>query len=151
MPSPTPAGSEIEARFVNLSAQAVEVIELLPQVPAELLAAIQRSQTPAALADLAAAYMDIEPAEKQEMLETVDLAARLDKVSQLLAHRLEVLRLSREIGRQTKASLDERQREVLLREQMAAIQKPAGRRQRARPPRSPSWKRRSPTPACRRR
>ena len=70
--------------------------------------------------------MDIKPDEKQEILETVDLAARLDKVSHLLAHRLEVLRLSPEIGRQTKASLDERQREVLLREQMAAIQQQLG-------------------------
>src|SRR4249920_177399 len=44
----------------------------------------------------------------------------------MLAHRIEVLRLSQEIGRQTKAALDERQREVLLREQMAAIQKQLG-------------------------
>src|SRR5208282_3303143 len=43
-----------------------------------------------------------------------------------LAHRIEVLRLSQEIGRQTKAALDERQREVLLREQMAAIQRQLG-------------------------
>ncbi len=50
----------------------------------------------------------------------------MDKVSKLLAHRVEVLRLSAEIGQQTKAALDERQREVLLREQMAAIQKQLG-------------------------
>src|SRR5262249_27336333 len=55
-----------------------------------------------------------------------DVGARIDKVSRLLAHRIEVLRLSQEIGRQTKAALDERQREVLLREQMAAIQKQLG-------------------------
>ena len=100
--------------------------ELLPQAPAELRMAIEGMQSPAALADLAAAYMDIAPPEKQEILETVDLTARLDKVSRLLAHRLEVLKLSAEIGRQTKASLDDRQREVLLREQMAAIQKQLG-------------------------
>ncbi|MGA8359696.1 MAG: endopeptidase La, partial [Xanthobacteraceae bacterium] len=117
---------EIEARFVNLKAQAVQAIELLPQVPADLLAAIQSIETPAALADLATAYMDVKPEEKQEILETVDLVARMDKVSRTLAHRIEILRLSQEIGRQTKASLDERQREVLLREQMAAIQKQLG-------------------------
>ena len=50
----------------------------------------------------------------------------MDKVSRLLAHRIEVLRLSQEIGRQTKVALDERQREVLLREQMAAIQRQLG-------------------------
>src|SRR5437764_4887334 len=70
--------------------------------------------------------MDIKPEEKQEILETVDITARMDKVSRLLAHRIEVLRLSQEIGRQTKAALDERQREVLLREQMAAIQRQLG-------------------------
>ena len=50
----------------------------------------------------------------------------MEKVSRLLAHRIEVLRLSQEIGRQTKAALDDRQREVLLREQMAAIQRQLG-------------------------
>ncbi len=118
--------SEIEARFVNLKAQAVEAVQLLPQVPADLLAAIQSIDTPSALADLATAYMDVKPDEKQEILETVDIAARMEKVSRMLAHRIEVLRLSQEIGRQTKAALDERQREVLLREQMAAIQRQLG-------------------------
>src|SRR5215468_10660383 len=117
---------EIEARFLNLKAQAVEAIQLLPQVPADLLAAIQSIEAPAALADLAAAYMDIKPEEKQEILETVDIAARMDKVSRMLSHRIEILRLSQEISRQTKAALDERQREVLLREQMAAIQRQLG-------------------------
>jgi ATP-dependent Lon protease len=87
---------------------------------------VQSVTSPGGLADLAAAYMDVEPAEKQEILETVDLTARMDKVARMLAHRIEVLRLSHEIGRQTKASLDERQREVLLREQMAAIQRQLG-------------------------
>ncbi len=50
----------------------------------------------------------------------------MEKVSRLLGHRIEVLRLSQEIGRQTKTALDERQREVLLREQMAAIQRQLG-------------------------
>ncbi|HEX4410785.1 MAG TPA: endopeptidase La [Xanthobacteraceae bacterium] len=126
IPEPESRTSEIEARFVNLKAQAVEAIELLPQVPGDLLAAIQSIETPPALADLSAAYMDIKPDEKQEILETVDITARMDRVSRLLAHRIEVLRLSQEIGKQTKASLDERQREVLLREQMAAIQKQLG-------------------------
>ena len=123
---PETRSPEIEARFVNLKAQAVEAVELLPQAPTELVAAIQSIEAAPALADLSAAYMDIKPEEKQEILETVDITARMDKVSRLLAHRIEVLRLSQEIGRQTKAKLDERQREVLLREQMAAIQRQLG-------------------------
>ena len=94
IPEPEIRTPEIEARFVNLKAQAVEAVELLPQAPAELVAAIQSIEAPAALADLAAAYMDIKPEEKQEILETVDIAARMDKVSRMLSHRIEILRLS---------------------------------------------------------
>ena len=123
---PEDRSAEIEARFVNLKAQTLEAIQLLPQAPPELLAAVQQIETPSALADLAVAYMDVKPEEKQEILETIDVSARIDKVSRMLAHRIEVLRLSQEIGRQTKAALDERQREALLREQMAAIQRQLG-------------------------
>ena len=126
LPEPQTTGSDIEARFLLLREQSLEVLSLLPQAPQELRMAIEGAQSPAALADLAAAYMDITPPEKQDILETTDLHARLEKVSKLLAHRLEVLKLSAEIGRQTKASIDERQREMLLREQMASIQKQLG-------------------------
>ncbi|HMK71430.1 MAG TPA: endopeptidase La [Xanthobacteraceae bacterium] len=126
IPEPDMRTPDVEARFVTLKAQTLEAVQLLPQAPAELLAAIQSIETPSALADLAIAYMDVKPEEKQEILETIDIVARMDKVLRLLAHRIEVLRLSQEIGRQTKAALDERQREVLLREQMAAIQRQLG-------------------------
>jgi ATP-dependent Lon protease len=126
IPEPDAKTSEIEAHFVNLKAQTIEAIQLLPQVPQDLLAAIQSIETPSELADLATAYMDVKPDEKQEILETVDITARMDKVLRQLSHRIEVLRLSQEIGKQTKAALDERQREVLLREQMAAIQRQLG-------------------------
>jgi ATP-dependent Lon protease len=126
IPEPGVKTPEIEARFVNLKSQALEAIQLLPQVPQDLLAAVQSIDEPPALTDLATGYMDVKPEEKQEILETVDIAARMDKVSRLLSHRIEVLRLSQEIGRQTKSALDERQREALLREQMAAIQRQLG-------------------------
>jgi ATP-dependent Lon protease len=126
LPEPQTMSSDIEARMLLLREQSLEVLSLLPQAPQELRLAIEGAQSPGALADLAAAYMDISSPEKQEILETVDLTARLERVSKLLAHRLEVLKLSAEIGRQTKASIDERQREALLREQMAAIQKELG-------------------------
>ncbi|TAI65492.1 endopeptidase La [Bradyrhizobium sp. Leo170] len=126
IPEPTTTSPEIEARFMNLQRQAVEAVQLLPQAPPELVGAFQATTSPGALADLTASYMDIKPQEKQEILETIDLAARMDKVSRYLAERLEVLRLSNEIGQKTKAALDERQREVLLREQMATIQRQLG-------------------------
>jgi len=126
IPEPRTRTPEIEARFLNLKNQLLEALRLLPQTPTELLATVEAVDSPAAIADLAAAYMDIKPEEKQEILETIDLLARMDKVTRILAARIEVLRLSAEIGQQTKAALDQRQREVLLREQMAAIQRQLG-------------------------
>lgn len=123
---PTTSSPEIEARFLNLQRQAIEAAELLPQAPQELIAVLQGTTSPSVLADLATSYMDIKPPDKQEILETVDLALRMDKVSRHLAERIEVLRLSNEIGQQTKATFDGRQREAILREQMATIQRQLG-------------------------
>jgi len=117
---------EVEARFIHLKQQVSEVLELLPHAPPELVTALQALTSPSALADLAAAHLDLKPEEKQEILETIDLIRRMDKVTQLLAERIEVLRLTVEIGRQTKAALDQRQKEAVLREQMAAIQRQLG-------------------------
>ncbi|MBV9530770.1 MAG: endopeptidase La [Bradyrhizobium sp.] len=123
---PTTTSPEIEARFLNLQRQAVEAIQLLPQAPPELLAAFQGATSAPALADLATSYMDIKSQDKQEILETIDLAKRMERVSKHLAERLEVLRLTAEIGQKTKAAFDERQREAILREQMATIQRQLG-------------------------
>jgi len=126
VPEPAAAGSELEARFLVLQGQVKEVFDLLPQAPPELRQTIEATTSPSLLADLAATYLDISAKEKQELLETTELLQRLDKVSKLLAHRLEVLKLTVEIGSKTKASLDTRQREMLLREQMASIQRELG-------------------------
>ncbi|MHC2286115.1 endopeptidase La [Bradyrhizobium barranii] len=126
IPEPTTSSPEIEARALNLQRQAIEAVELLPQAPPELVAMFQNTTAPGALADLATSFMDIKPQDKQEVLETIDLALRVEKVSKHLAERLEVLRISNEIGQKTKASFDERQREAILREQMATIQRQLG-------------------------
>ena len=112
--------------MLHLRNQALEVLQLLPQTPAELVNAVQGVTSAPALADLIASFMDIAPAEKQEILETFDIQRRLERVSELLSYRLEVLRLSRQIHDRTKETMDERQREFLLREQMKTIQKELG-------------------------
>ena len=119
-------GNEIEARFIQLRERALEVLQLLPQAPQELVAAVQSVGSAGALADLVAGVMDIKADEKQQVLETLDLVRRLDVVLDFVAKRLEVLRLSRQIDERTKATMDDRQREYLLREQMKSIQKELG-------------------------
>jgi len=123
---PEAVDSEIEARAHNLKQRAVEILRLLPQAPEEMVAAVQGIDAPGRLADLVAGLMEATPEEKQALLETFDLRARLDKLLEILSHRIEVLRLSREIDERTKESIDERNREHLLREQMRTIQKELG-------------------------
>lgn len=123
---PAEEGAELAARLLHLQQQAMEALQLLPQAPQPLVAAVQSATAAGALADLVAAYSDFEPAQKQAVIETTDPLARADRVSDLLAGRIEVLRLSQEIGQRTKATLDENQRRAILREQMASIQKALG-------------------------
>jgi ATP-dependent Lon protease len=123
---PPAAGADIEARMDFLKQRAVEALSLLPQVPAELARTIRGIDSAGQLADLIVSFMDVKPQEKQELLETLDLKARLDKVVKLLSHRVEVLKITRDITEQTQAALGERQREAVLREQLHQLQKELG-------------------------
>src|SRR5690606_21981924 len=126
LPDPTHNPPEIEARALRSNRLSAEAISLLPQAPAELANAIQAVESPATLADLVASFMDIKAHEKQELLEMIDLKARLDRVTELLTKRIEVLRLQRQIEEQTREAIDERQKEALLREQLRQIRKQLG-------------------------
>ena len=119
-------GAGIEARFMQLKAQAAEAIHLLPNMPEELAEVVQAIEAPGQLADMVANLLDIRNEEKQDLLETFELGERLDKVLAFLAKRVEVLRLSKEIGDKTRKEFGERQREHVLREQMRQIQKELG-------------------------
>ena len=108
--------AELEARLLHLKNQAREALSLLPQAPPEVAGAIQGVEHGGQLADFITSVMDIPPAEKQEVLEIIDVPLRMKRVSQLLSRRIEVLRLSRQISEQTKETVEGRQREFLLRE-----------------------------------
>ncbi len=126
IPEPTNTSPEIEARAAFLKERASEALSLLPQAPAELGRMITGIESPANLADLIVSFMDVKSSEKQEILETLDLKERLDKVIRLLAHRVEVLKITKDITEQTQAALGERQREAVLREQLRQLQKELG-------------------------
>jgi len=122
-----PAGGtpEIDGRFHHLQERSAEVLRLI-EAPGELVATIGAITEPGALADLVTGLLDLSPAQKQEVLDTVDLLPRLDRVIARLAYRHEVLRLSHDIGRQSRTAMEGRQREFLLREQLKTIQKELG-------------------------
>ena len=117
---------QVEARFMQLKEQSAEAIGLLANAPEELAQLVQGVTSPSILADMVANLLDIKNEEKQALLETFELKARLDKVLAHLGERVGVLRISKEIGDKTKKEFDERQREHVLREQMRQIQKELG-------------------------
>jgi len=125
-PSEVEEGKAMEARLHQLRERALEALQLLPQTPPELVQGVQGFTSAGQLADMIAGFMDLKAPEKQSVLEIVDITARVDRVLELLSHRIEVLKLSREIEGKTKATMDERQREYVLREQMRQIQKELG-------------------------
>ncbi len=117
---------DIAARVELVRARAREAMELSPGAPPEMAAAIETLESPSSLADFVAGIIDAKLTEKQEVLETIDVKERLDKVLVMLVHRIEVLKLSKEIGEQTQQSLSSQQREHVLREQLRQIQKQLG-------------------------
>jgi len=123
---PETTDSQIEARMIRVRERALELLQYLPQVSQELVGAVKSITQPGALADLVAGVSELKLPDRQLVLETIDLTQRLDVVLACLLSRLEVLRLSREVDERTKASIDQRQREYLLREQMKSIQKELG-------------------------
>jgi ATP-dependent Lon protease len=117
---------EIQARVRLLRERAVEAMQYIPNIPAELAATLEGLESPSALVDFVAGMMDAKATEKQDILELLDVKARLDAVLKLLVERIEILKLSKQIGDQTQASLSSQQREHILREQLRQIQKELG-------------------------
>jgi ATP-dependent Lon protease len=117
---------EIEARMRLLKTRARDAIQLLPNLPPEIGPAIESLDSPSALADFISGIIDVPVQEKQDLLETFDVTQLLDKLLGLLAKRIQVLQLSKEIDEQTQQTLSSQQREHILREQLRQIQKELG-------------------------
>src|SRR6185436_930586 len=88
---PAATGAENEALFLAVKAQAQEVLALSPGAPEDLATAIAGIASASMLADMVATFLEVTPAEKQELLETIDVKKRLEKVSAKLNHLRQVL------------------------------------------------------------
>jgi ATP-dependent Lon protease len=95
-------------------------------VPDEAMAAITDATEPGRLADLASGHLGVEVDKKQDLLETLDVAARLEKVYGLMQGEISVLQVERKIKSRVKSQMERTQREYYLNEQMKAIQKELG-------------------------
>ncbi len=117
---------ELEALTRNVQRTFSEIIEQIPYLPEELQMAVANIDDPAALAHLIAGALRISTEEKQELLEQVDVTARLRHLSQILARELEVVQLGTQIQSQVQSEIDKGQREFFLRQQLKAIQDELG-------------------------
>src|SRR5947209_12493842 len=122
----TEPGPEIEALVNSVRQQANRVIELSPNTPDEAAQVLNSITNPSALADFLAANLQADTAEKQRVLEELDVEKRLRIVAARLATQLDVLELQNKIQSQVKENIDKSQRRYYLQEQLKAIRKELG-------------------------
>jgi ATP-dependent Lon protease len=117
---------EVEALTRNVQNLFARVIALVPYLPEELQLAAANVEEPSALCHLVASTMRIKTAEKQRLLELVNVEERLRDVSSILNRELEVLELGTKIQSQVQSEMEKGQREFFLRQQLKAIQDELG-------------------------
>ncbi len=118
---------EIDALQRNIKSNFQQVVSLSPLLSDDLQALAANITDPGKLADfIASSLTTIGTPVKQEVLETLDIRARMDSLNRLLIKELEVLELGSKIQSQVQSEVGRNQREYFLREQMKAIQKELG-------------------------
>ncbi len=121
-----PDRPDLEAMIHSVKEGSRQIIELSPNIPDEAVTVLNSLDDPSALADFVAANLTETVDERQDLLETLDVFDRLEKVNARLAQRIDVLETSRRIQEQARSQIEKTQREYFLTEQLKAIQKELG-------------------------
>ncbi len=117
---------EAEALQANLVSQFSKFVSLVPYLPDELQVMSMQVRDPARLTDLVASYLKVAVEELQDLLATLDVRQRLEKLIVILSREIELLELGHKIQSQVQTELNKNQREYYLRQQLKAIQKELG-------------------------
>ncbi|SHM87965.1 ATP-dependent proteinase. Serine peptidase. MEROPS family S16 [Pseudomonas asturiensis] len=117
---------ESEVFVRSLLAQFEQYVQLGKKVPAEVLSSLNSIDEPGRLVDTMAAHMALKIEQKQEILEIIDLSARVEHVLALLDGEIDLLQVEKRIRGRVKKQMERSQREYYLNEQMKAIQKELG-------------------------
>lgn len=112
-----------EALIRALSGEFEKYAKIRKNIPDEALVAVSEARDGARLADLIAGHLSIDVAQKQEILETLDVAERLEKVYGHMQGEISVLQVEKKIKSRVKSQMEKTQREYYLNEQMKAIQR----------------------------
>jgi ATP-dependent Lon protease len=115
-----------EALRRQVTEKMLRVIELAPQLAAEMREVLEGITDPGKLADFCAANLSIDIGVKAQLLGLGDVTARLERLTGLLEKEIQVLEVGSQISEKLKSRLDEHQREYVLREQLKLIREELG-------------------------
>ncbi len=116
----------IKALLRTVTTEFERYAKVKKNIPDEALSAVSETDEAAKLADLVAGHLGIEVTQKQELLETLSVSERLEKVYGLMQGEMSVLQVEKKIKTRVKSQMERTQREYYLNEQMKAIQKELG-------------------------
>jgi ATP-dependent Lon protease len=117
---------EIDALTVHMRELARTLLRTLPSPPREMGVVLDNVQDPGALADLVASHLPIPTERKQQIIETLDIRARLKAVLELIKRQQEIHRVKQEVASMVEEEMSKSQRELLLRQQLRAIRRELG-------------------------
>jgi len=120
------ATKEWEATFRNLRDSAAKLLELTPDVPEQARAAVLSIEDPEQLADFLAPNLNVDTAQKQAILEELDVEKRLATVQTAISAQLEIAQIQQKLQQDVQSQFSDAQRRAYLREQMKAIQRELG-------------------------
>jgi len=117
---------EMDALQAHLVNQFSKFVSLVPYLPDELQVMAMHVRDPGRLTDMVASYLKIAVEEEQDLLATLDVRVRIEKLATILNREIELLELGHKIQSQVQTELNKNQREFYLRQQLKAIQKELG-------------------------
>jgi ATP-dependent Lon protease len=117
---------EIDALTVHLRELARALLKSLPSPPREMGVVLDNVQEPGALADLVASHLPVPTERKQQIIETLDVRARLKSVLELIKRQQEIHKVKQEVASMVEEEMSKSQRELLLRQQLRAIRRELG-------------------------
>ena len=120
------ANKELNMMFKNIKDLALQIIKDSPNIPSEAQFAIKNIDSPTFLVNFISSNMNADVAKKQEMLEEMELKARVMKVLEHLSMESQMLEMRNEIHNKVRKDLDKQQREYFLHQQMRTIQDELG-------------------------
>jgi len=118
--------TDMRALMASVVSQFVQLVTLIPNAPEEMKVAAMNIQPAGRLADFIASHLNLKTPERQELLETLSVRSRLEKLSQVLGRELEVAELGQKIQSSVQERVEKGQREFFLREQLRAIKRELG-------------------------